>query len=82
MGAIDRYRGYTHRSIRRLPTSSRRQPFVLGNSLLQNDVEFLGNDGQPVREGVELSDAFFNPGLVLEQGIDGLLKYAAIGSVG
>ena len=51
--------------------------FRLGHSLLQDDIEFFGNDGKQLREAVELDEAFFNPALVSAEGIDGLLKYAA-----
>ena len=51
--------------------------FRLGHSLLQSDIEFLGNDGQATRDAVTLAEAFFNPALLAETGIDGLLKYAA-----
>src|SRR5205085_257967 len=33
--------------------------------------------GLPVRDGVELSQAFFNPALLKQTGIDNILKYAA-----
>ncbi|HKA07795.1 MAG TPA: peroxidase family protein [Gemmataceae bacterium] len=51
--------------------------FRLGHSLINNDVEFFGNDGRPLRDEVELKDAFFNPALLRETGIDGIMKYAA-----
>ncbi len=49
--------------------------FRFGHSLLADDIEFLSNDGLATREGVSLSDAFFNPSLVSQNGIDPLLKY-------
>jgi peroxidase len=49
--------------------------FRLGHSLLGDDVEFLDNRGLPVGEEVPLSEAFFNPPLVSEFGIDPILKY-------
>lgn len=51
--------------------------FRLGHSLINDEVEFFGNDGQPVAPGVALANAFNNPGLVEQQGIDGILKYGA-----
>jgi hypothetical protein len=51
--------------------------FRLGHSLINDDVEFFGNDGRPVAPGVELKDAFNNPGLVEQAEIDGILKYGA-----
>src|SRR5205823_7958551 len=35
----------------------------------------LDNNGNPVRDSVELSQAFFNPDLVKSSGVDPLLKY-------
>jgi hypothetical protein len=45
--------------------------------MLGDDVKFLGNDGLPIREGVSLAQAFFNPSLVSETNIDPVLKYLA-----
>ena len=45
--------------------------------LLGDDVEFLDNNGKPVADEVELSEAFFNPALVTQNGIDPILKYLA-----
>jgi hypothetical protein len=47
------------------------------HTLINDDVEFFGNDGRATREEVELSEAFFNPNLLKVTGIDGILKYAA-----
>ncbi|SFI86053.1 peroxidase family protein [Planctomicrobium piriforme] len=49
--------------------------FRFGHSMLGDDVEFLDNQGQEVQEGVSLSEAFFNPQLVADTGIDPILKY-------
>lgn len=51
--------------------------YRLGHSLLNDDIEFFDNDGRAVRDEVELAEAFFNPKIVLETGIDSMLKYAA-----
>lgn len=75
--AIDRYTGYDATTNPSVATEFSTAAFRLGHSLLQSDIEFLGNDGQATREAVGLADAFFNPSLVAEAGIDGLLKYAA-----
>jgi hypothetical protein len=45
--------------------------------MINDDVEFFGNDGRAVAEEVELADAFFNPDLLREQGADSILKYLA-----
>lgn len=51
--------------------------FRLGHSMLGDDVEFIGNDGLEVAEPVALSQAFFNPPLLSEHGVDPILKYLA-----
>src|SRR5262249_37888049 len=49
--------------------------FRLGHSLLGEDVEFLDNNGLPVADEIPLSQAFFNPDVVDQHGIDPILKY-------
>ena len=49
--------------------------FRFGHSMLGDDVEFLDNNGLEVADAVELSQAFFNPPLVTQNGIDPLVKY-------
>ncbi len=51
--------------------------FRMGHSLLNDEIDFIGNDGREVLESVALADAFFNPGMLLDTGIDSLLKSAA-----
>ncbi|WP_182870078.1 peroxidase family protein [Rhodopirellula sp. JC639] len=51
--------------------------FRFGHSTLNDDIEFFDNDGREVHEEVELRDAFFNPTLLEETGIDAILKYDA-----
>jgi hypothetical protein len=51
--------------------------FRLGHSLLGDDIEFFDNQGRPVAEEMSLHDAFFNPNVVKENGIDSMLKYLA-----
>ena len=51
--------------------------FRVGHTMLGDDVEFLDNNGHEIRDAVALSDAFFNPNLLKETGIDPLLKYLA-----
>jgi len=51
--------------------------FRLGHSMLGDDIEFLGNNGEELRDGVSLAEAFFNPSLVAEHNIDPILKYLA-----
>ncbi|NCY03402.1 MAG: peroxidase, partial [Planctomycetia bacterium] len=51
--------------------------FRLGHSMLGEDIQFLADDGTPVRDAMRLKDAFFDPRPVAEVGIDPLLKYLA-----
>jgi hypothetical protein len=47
------------------------------HTLINNDIEFFGDDGREVHEGIELRDGFFNPDLIREIGIDSIVKYVA-----
>src|SRR5207248_1833447 len=51
--------------------------FRLGHSMLGDDVEFIDNNGVPVRDEIPLSQAFFNPPELAQQGISPILKYLA-----
>ncbi len=51
--------------------------YRFGHSTLNDEVEFFDNDGREVRDGISLAEAFHNPQLLEETGIDSLLKYEA-----
>ena len=51
--------------------------FRFGHSMLDNDIKFLDNQGNPVRDEIGLREAFFNPGVVEATGIDPIMKYLA-----
>lgn len=51
--------------------------FRLGHSMLPDDVEFLDNSGNAVRDPLPLAQAFFNPSIVSQTGVDPILKYLA-----
>ncbi|MCE9589975.1 MAG: peroxidase [Planctomycetes bacterium] len=51
--------------------------FRFGHSLLNDDVEFLDNNGEETSDEISLAQAFFNPQIVKDNGIDGMLKYLA-----
>jgi hypothetical protein len=76
-GALSRYRGYDASVNPGIANEFSTAAFRLGHSMLGADVEFLDNDGQETHEEVALRDAFFNPSLLSETGIDSILKYLA-----
>jgi hypothetical protein len=76
-GALPRYRGYNARVNPGIANEFSTAAFRLGHSLLGADVEFMDNRGQEVHEEVPLREAFNNPALVVETGIDPILKYLA-----
>src|SRR5207248_960654 len=74
-GAVSAYRGYNASVNPGISNEISTAAFRFGHSLLGDDIEFLDNNGNPVRDQVELSEAFFNPDLVKSSGVDPLLKY-------
>lgn len=74
-GAINQYAGYNANVNPEISNEFATAAFRFGHSLLGDDVEFLDNNGIPVRDAVTLSQAFFNPELVKSTGIDSILKY-------
>ena len=75
--ALKAYQGYNPNVNPGIANEFATAAFRLGHSMLGSDVEFLDNNGNEVHDAVELRDAFFNPGLVKETGIDSILKYLA-----
>jgi peroxidase len=73
--AIARYQGYNANVNPSISNEFSTAGFRFGHSLLGDDIEFFDNNGDEIRPGVSLSDAFFNPSLVSQNGIDPLLKY-------
>lgn len=51
--------------------------FRIGHTLVNDDVDFLDDDGNSVRDELELGEAFFNPAPLKEVGPDPILKYLA-----
>ncbi|PQO31645.1 peroxidase family protein [Blastopirellula marina] len=76
-GVIPAYTGYNSSVNPNIANEFSTAGYRLGHSLLNDDIEFFGNDGRAVRDEVELAEAFFNPSIVMEAGIDNMLKYAA-----
>jgi peroxidase len=73
--ALRPYRGYNPNVNSGIANEFSTAAFRLGHSMLGDDVEFLGNNGLPVADEVPLSQAFFNPPLLTENGTDPVLKY-------
>ena len=51
--------------------------FRVGHTLVGDDIEFLDNNGNAVRPAIALANAFFDPRVVEQTGIDPILKYLA-----
>jgi hypothetical protein len=75
--ALQNYRGYRADVNPGIATEFSTAAFRLGHSMLGEDIQFLDNNGTPVRDEVRLKDAFFDPRSVSQVGIDPLLKYLA-----
>jgi peroxidase len=75
--ALPAYRGYNPQVNPGIANEFSTAAFRLGHSLLGADVEFLDNQGEETRDELSLRDAFFNPSVLTETGIDPILKYLA-----
>jgi len=75
--ALSKYRGYDSTVNPTIANEFSTAAYRFGHSTINEDVEFFGNDGRAVRDEVELREAFFNPALLQETGIDSILKYVA-----
>lgn len=71
------YRGYRADINPGIATEFSTAAFRLGHSMLGPDLKLLDNDGNEIREALSLRDAFFNSPIVVETGIDPILKYLA-----
>ena len=73
---IERYAGYDDTVDPSIANEFSTAAFRM-HTLINDDVEFFGNDGRSVRDEITLAESFFNPALLQEQGIDSVLKYLA-----
>ncbi len=71
------YKGYNAKVNPGVTNEFATAAYRFGHSLLNDDIEFLDNNGNATREEISLAESFFNPDVVKEAGIDGVLKYLA-----
>jgi hypothetical protein len=71
------YAGYNPRVNPGIANEFSTAAFRIGHSLVGEDIEFLDNNGNELRDPILLRDAFFNPVILQETGIDPVLKYLA-----
>jgi len=75
--ALRPYTGYKDDVNSGISTEFSTAAYRIGHTLVNDDVEFLDNEGNPIRETLDLDDAFFNPDPLKETGPDPVLKYLA-----
>jgi hypothetical protein len=74
---LSKYKGYDSDVDPGIANEFSTAVFRFGHSTLNDDIQFVGGDGRPVRDAVSLKDAFFNPSLLEATGIDSILKFHA-----
>src|SRR5262249_35460371 len=77
LGAVPDYQGYNSAINPDIANEFSTAGFRVGHSLLAPDVEFMNPDGSEKFASVSLADAFFNPKLIVNRGVDPILKYLA-----
>jgi peroxidase len=75
--ALKGYRGYSSATNPSISTEFSSAAYRIGHTLVNDDVEFLGNDGNSLRAELDLASAFFDPRPLIQSGIDPVLKYLA-----
>lgn len=75
--AISRYQGYDSSVDPTIANEFSTAAYRFGHSTINDEVEFFDNDGRAVSDAITLAEAFLNPQLLEETGIDTLLKYEA-----
>ncbi len=74
---LRRYTGYSPDVNAGMATEFTTAAFRIGHTLVNDDIEFLDNDGEEIADGLELAFAFFNPQPLKQLGPDSTLKYLA-----
>ena len=75
--AISEYQGYDASVDPSIANEFSTAAFRFGHSTLSDEFRFVGNDGEDVDDPIALANAFFQPELLEETGIDSLLKFAS-----
>ena len=75
--ALRPYTGYKDDVNSGIATEFSTAAYRIGHTLVNDDVGFLDNEGNPIREALDLDDAFFNPDPLKETGPGPILKYLA-----
>lgn len=75
--ALRAYRGYDPDVNPGIATEFSTAAYRIGHTLINDDVELLDNDANPVDDELELAEAFFNPSVLQAVGPAPLLKYLA-----
>ncbi|KLU04195.1 Peroxinectin [Rhodopirellula islandica] len=75
--AISEYSGYDSAVDPSIANEFSTAAFRFGHTTLNDEFRFVDNDGNEIAESIALADAFFQPELLEDTGIDPLLKYAA-----
>lgn len=75
--AIRPYQGYKANVNPSISNEFATAAFRLGHSMLGDEIEFLDNNGEEIRDAVSLAEAFFNTDLIKDNNIDPVLKYLA-----
>jgi hypothetical protein len=76
-GAIAPYDGYDPAVNPAVATEFSTAAYRLGHSMLNNEVEFISDDGEETRDPLPLAQAFFNPTVLPITGLAPIMKYLA-----
>lgn len=75
--ALPPYIGYNPKVNPGISTEFSTAAYRIGHTLVNDDIDFLDNDGNPITNSISLAEAFFNPAPIKTLGIDPLIKYLA-----
>ncbi|MCC9643241.1 dockerin type I domain-containing protein [Rhodopirellula sp. JC740] len=75
--ALSRYTGYDANVDPSIANEFSTAAFRFGHTTLNDSFRFVDDDGNEIADDVSLANAFFQPEMLEETGIDPLLKYAA-----